>query len=533
MSIIRLRENMQKWTKVVIIVLAVAVSAGMVGLGFSGLGRNNQKDNYSGVGGVIARVNGEKMDGASFEKNVEAQLKQIEKDKTLSPFEAMKTRGRIFDSMVDQMLLMQAAKKEGITVSRGDVNSARDKAVDMQLEQIKQQAMTGYTGKDPKFFENVLKRQDLTIDKLKSQIRDGIDINKVEEQVSVQKLGEKITGGIDNSDAAIRASFDQFQISRITIGSTSRSAVQAEIRAKEVVSKLNNGGDFATVAKEYSEDPLKSKGGTFGQFIGKGMMEPELDTALSTLQIGHFSDPIKTAQGYVIVKLNAKKNALPADYNDSKKRKMYIDQYMGQKKYELQNKYFENLRKSAKIEILNPELKAYSMLKDLNSPDITSPADRKAKVLATIEEFQRAALGAGQDTSSMGRSYSSIAYLYELLRSPGLVQLSKEDQAKYKAEEKTALQSALGNSESNDLRMMLASILIADGENDKALENLSIVTDNAYDDYQTQTQVLGLYKSIKNGGPKVASLIAKESKWLADNKQQQQPASGMPMMPGR
>ena len=75
-------------------------------------------------------------------------------------------------------------------------------------------------------------------------------------------------------------------------------------KAEEVLKKVNDGGDFAELAKEFSEDPgSKNKGGLY-EGIGKGQFAPEFEAATMALEPGEIADkPIKTNFGYHIIKL--------------------------------------------------------------------------------------------------------------------------------------------------------------------------------------------------------------------------------------
>lgn len=78
--------------------------------------------------------------------------------------------------------------------------------------------------------------------------------------------------------------------------------VDTEAEGKEVLQKLKDGGDFAQLAKQYSKDPSKGRGGDLGYFI-KGQLMPEIEEVCFKLEVGQTSDIIKTKFGYHIIKL--------------------------------------------------------------------------------------------------------------------------------------------------------------------------------------------------------------------------------------
>ncbi len=81
------------------------------------------------------------------------------------------------------------------------------------------------------------------------------------------------------------------------------SKEDAKKRAEEVYRKVQQGEDFATLAKEYSEDPgSAAKGGDLG-FFPRGRMVGPFEDAAFGLKVGEVSEPVKTQFGYHIIKV--------------------------------------------------------------------------------------------------------------------------------------------------------------------------------------------------------------------------------------
>ncbi|MCP3876557.1 MAG: peptidylprolyl isomerase [Desulfobacteraceae bacterium] len=78
--------------------------------------------------------------------------------------------------------------------------------------------------------------------------------------------------------------------------------VESEDFCKELIDKLNDGGDFEQLAKEHSKCPSGRNGGDLGKF-GPGQMVPEFDTVVFNEEVGIPHGPVKTDFGFHIVEI--------------------------------------------------------------------------------------------------------------------------------------------------------------------------------------------------------------------------------------
>lgn len=93
----------------------------------------------------------------------------------------------------------------------------------------------------------------------------------------------------------------------------SQILVSDENEAKEIKKKLDTGASFEELAKQESQDLLsKEKGGDLGYF-NSGRMAPEFEAAAYKLKVGQISNPVKSPNGYHIIKLTDKKDLKPYD----------------------------------------------------------------------------------------------------------------------------------------------------------------------------------------------------------------------------
>jgi peptidyl-prolyl cis-trans isomerase C len=126
--------------------------------------------------------------------------------------------------------------------------------------------------------------------------------------------------------------------------------VQTEKDAKDVLARLNKGEKFEDIAKQVSLDGSKDYGGDLGYFSAEEMV-PEFSKAAFSLKIGETSEPVKTDYGWHVIKLEDRKQGGAQPFDQVKAG---IKAVLMRKKVQ---DVVSDLRKQAKIEIVDPDLK--------------------------------------------------------------------------------------------------------------------------------------------------------------------------------
>ena len=172
-----------------------------------------------------------------------------------------------------------------------------EKSIDEQLQKVQEQ----YGGKDK--FEQLLKQQGFTLDKYK----DGLKVKAAQTLMINDYAG--------TTEDKLKESYEknkhQYHLAHILISVKSDSNPNglsdedAKKKAEEILKKIKDGADFATLAKENSNDTANaSNGGDLGWSSKEdNSFVSEFSSAAYALSKDQVSDVVKTSFGYHIIKV--------------------------------------------------------------------------------------------------------------------------------------------------------------------------------------------------------------------------------------
>ena len=288
---------------------------------------------------VIAKVNGEAITKADFEQAVQQAEQQAG-----SPVPADR-RDAVYRDILDQMigfrLLQQEAKSRKVPVPDSDVEA--------QITQMKQQ----FPNEDA--FKTALISQGMSLEQLRGKARDQMALNKLLET----EVGPKAAVKPEAVDAFYKENPDKFQqpeqvhASHIQIRAAkdADAATKAKARAKaeQILEQAKSGKDFATLAKQNSEDPgSAANGGDLG-FFAPGQMVPQFNDVAFKLKPGAISDVVETDFGYHIIKVLERQPARTVPLDEARER---IQQYLETQNREKGTEDFvKALRSKGKVEV--------------------------------------------------------------------------------------------------------------------------------------------------------------------------------------
>lgn len=292
---------------------------------------SNKDDDLINQEGVKATVNGQVISQEEYDETVSAYKKMLEtqygegawdieisEGKTMGSFYE---EGVIIDNMILEILLVEAATKDGVTMT--------DEQLQSELDVYK-----GYFNSNDEY-EEFLKTNGMSEDYLKDAIK---------KEYTIQHYIDKNIETLNPSDEELQALYDENKMGQLV--KVSHILVETEEEANAVIDRLNSGEDFATVAKEISIDPgSKEKGGDLDFIKYTDNMVKEFLDASFALEVGALSDPVKSDYGYHIIKVTDKKTD---DTVTLESQKESLVEMFKSAKY---NELIDDLKKNADIKI--------------------------------------------------------------------------------------------------------------------------------------------------------------------------------------
>lgn len=269
--------------------LAVALAAGLAGCSAPEAedgGASAGIDIYDTSGGVAATVNGTEIGEAAVTAYIAdfRELQGLQEDDDWAQwlfdngYTVDSVRGETVDYFVSQVLLRQAADKEGVSVSDDEVSAALA------------EAKAAFEADED--WESQLEGMGLT----EGEYRDQLELSLLSDKLEAS-LEENVSAPDSEVLSSVAANADAFAGSK-----RSRQIVFAtddEQTAQEVLDKINAGElSFDEAADEYSLD--RDAGGDVG-WDKAAQLEDEYQAALDELSVGEMSGLVKSDTGIRII----------------------------------------------------------------------------------------------------------------------------------------------------------------------------------------------------------------------------------------
>lgn len=274
-----------------------------VNTGADGITSNNAVSNQPTQEPLAALVNGQPITLAKFQRERERRsLGMVVEPATAAAFDAS-----VLQTMIDQVLIEQAAQTLNITVPDEDIDAELDLQADL-------------ADANGQSLEEIIAAQLYTLDEYREALRGMLLTQKVSESVA--------------------------NVSPYAAQVHSRHILVAdEATARSLLAQIQQGADFAQLAMQYSLDVTTAQTGGDLDWVSQGdLLQPEVEAAIFSLEPGQVApEPVQSSLGYHIIQtlervedrplspaaLAEKRQQAFIDWLESQRQAAVIERYVG------------------------------------------------------------------------------------------------------------------------------------------------------------------------------------------------------------
>lgn len=283
--------------------LPAAIAAGIVFLAIPSVAQTAvkapaaQPSPYQGsvVEEIIARINDQIISKSDYQR-ADQELAAQGQQQGWSQQQMFEARHDLLRDLIDQQLLLSKGKELGIS---GETETVK------RLDEIRKQNHLESMDDLQKAAES----QGVSFEDFKQHIKDGI--------ISSSVIRDEVGRHLNLSQADVQKYYDAHQsdfdspesvkLSEILIPTANpddaAQVAEAQKKADGLATQLKSGTDFATLAKAQSGGPTAAQGGELGEFK-RGQLAKVLEDQTFDLKPGEYTQPIRTKQGFVILKVD-------------------------------------------------------------------------------------------------------------------------------------------------------------------------------------------------------------------------------------
>ncbi|HET8633190.1 MAG TPA: peptidylprolyl isomerase [Gemmatimonadales bacterium] len=217
-------------------------------------------------------------------------------------------RAQVRDQMINEELMVQAARRDtAVKVTDQDVNAA--------VDQLYKQAR-GRFSSEVDFQRELHQAGFASVDEYRRFLADRQRRELLRQGLIARLKETRKLKPVNPTESEMRAAFEEgktqlgerpatVSFRQIVIAPRASEAARARAfqLADSIAKALREGGDFATAAKRFSQDPgSKDQGGDLG-WTRRGLLDPKFEAAALSLKPGMISNPVETSFGVHVIQL--------------------------------------------------------------------------------------------------------------------------------------------------------------------------------------------------------------------------------------
>ena len=309
---------------------------------------------------IICRINNSIITRADLRHAREQLLAEMHQNEPNATALEEKDREKdLLRDLIDQQLLLQKGDELGINADTEVVKRLDDLRKQMHAESMED-------------LEKAAQAQGVSFEEFKQNMKNNIITQRV--------IAQEVGGHISVTQQEIQQEYDQHKaemerpeqvrLSEILISTQAAPAVKtekgkevlpeppspdtvakAQAKADQVYALLQKGGKFDDLAKQYSDGPTAPAGGDL-EYFKTGTLSKGLEQEVFAMKVGEYTKPIRTNQGFVILKVT---EHTPAGVPPLKDVEARIQEHVYMTKMQpALREYLTKLRENAYIDVKAP-----------------------------------------------------------------------------------------------------------------------------------------------------------------------------------
>ncbi|HZD51374.1 MAG TPA: peptidyl-prolyl cis-trans isomerase, partial [Silvibacterium sp.] len=255
-----------------------------------------QQSPYEGtvVEDIVARVNDQVISRSDYER-AEQDLDAQAKQQQWTQQQLYAAKHDLLRDQIDQQLLLSKGKDLDITGETEMVKRLDEMRKQYHLDSMEDlQKAAEAQGVSWEDFKASIRNRIITQEVIRDQVGRHVNITPTEIQTYYNEHKQEFEQP------------EQVRLSEILVPTTNpddgAQVAAAKSKADDLEAKLKAGGDFAALAKSSSGGPTAADGGDLGEFK-RGQLAKVLEDQTFGLKPGQYTEPVRTKQGYVILKV--------------------------------------------------------------------------------------------------------------------------------------------------------------------------------------------------------------------------------------
>ena len=330
---------------------------------------------------IVVRINNAIITRSDLARGKEDMLRECKEkggNDTDCQNEASAREKDALRDLIDQQLLIQKGADLGITGDTEVIKRLDEMRKSMNLDSLEA-------------LEKVAQQQGVSFEDYKQNMKNQI----VTQQVIQREVGPKISITPDEEKAFYESHQKELdrpeavRLSEILLSTAAKPAKEGEAveedaasiaaaqkKADDAQTALKKGEKFEDVAKKYSDGPTAAQGGDLGDFK-RGTLAKQLEDRVFAMKKDEVTEPIRTKQGFVILKVTEHQLAGVPPLTDPAMKGEIENAIYYQKLQPALREYLTKLREEAFIDI-KPGFVDTGASPNQTKPVITTAADDPA-----------------------------------------------------------------------------------------------------------------------------------------------------------